>query len=212
MVQRGPGANDRTKIEPRKRQHRRAGRVVDSSRARPTSKIANLLRSLAAVTPYRPGRHAGRLPKSTHGPWYRRGCAAEQDAALRGVHQYRAGAVSRSVGMYVSSILTPKSKMAVTHITSHAPQRAAAWVGRSGGPSRDGRRCRRPGGSVGRAPRTTICSSALCAAGRSVWTCRVGNRSFYYRGSVGRDAMTTFNFAPPYMQWSLVRMQLTHPA
>ena len=105
----------------------------------------------------------------------------------------------KSVGqyMYFSSILTPKSKMAVTHITSHAPQRAAAWVGRSGGPSRDGRRCRRPGGSVGRAPRTPICFSALCAAGRSVWTCRVGNRSFYYRGSVGRDARFTFNFAPP---------------
>ena len=88
MVQRGPVANDWTKIEPRKRQHRRAGRVVNSSRARPTSKIAIRLHHLAAATPYRPGSHAGRLPKSTHGPWYRRGCAAEQDAALRALHQY----------------------------------------------------------------------------------------------------------------------------
>ena len=88
MVQRGPVANDWTKIEPRKRQHRRAGRVVDSSRACPTSKIANLLQSLTAATPYRPGSHAGRLPKSTHGPRYRRGCAAEQVAALGALHQY----------------------------------------------------------------------------------------------------------------------------
>ena len=88
------------------------------------------------------------------------------------------------------------------YLTSHAPQRSAAWVGRSGGPSRDGRRCDRPGGSVGRAPRPP---NLLCRAARggSVGrTCRVGNRSFYYRGSAGRDAMCTFNFAPPVAERS----------
>ena len=42
------------------------------------------------------------------------------------------------------------------------------WVGRSGGPSRDGRRRRQPGGSVGRASRPKICFAALRAAGRSI--------------------------------------------
>ena len=44
----------------------------------------------------------------------------------------------------------------------------STWVGRSGGPSRDGRQRRLPGGSVGRASRPEICFAALRAAGRSV--------------------------------------------
>jgi len=44
----------------------------------------------------------------------------------------------------------------------------SAWVGRSGGPSRDGRQRCQPGGLVGRAFRPKICFAALCAAGRSI--------------------------------------------
>ena len=51
-----------------------------------------------------------------------------------------------------------------------APAEAAAstWVGRSGGPSRNGRQRCQLGGSVGRAFRPKICFAALGAAGRSV--------------------------------------------
>ena len=44
----------------------------------------------------------------------------------------------------------------------------STWVGRSGGPSRDGRQRCHPGGSVGRAFRPKICFAALRAAGRSI--------------------------------------------
>ncbi len=44
----------------------------------------------------------------------------------------------------------------------------STWVGRSGGPSRDGRQRRLRGGSVGWASRPEICFAALRAAGRSV--------------------------------------------
>ena len=61
-----------------------------------------------------------------------------------------------------------------------APVEAAAstWVGRSGGPSRNGRQRRQLGGSVGR-------------------RYRVGNALYGFRGSVARDAECTFNFASP---------------
>ena len=116
---------------------------------------------------------------------------------LRTPVKVRCGPTQVVLCVSVLAVLYRRMFVCDLYLTSHAPQHDAAWVSRSGGPSRDGRWCRRPGGSVGRAPRPPICFSALCAAGRSVWTCRVGNRSFYYRGSVGRDARFTFNFAPP---------------
>ena len=66
--------------------------------------------------------------------------------------------------------LKKKKRFSYSSTPRAPPLRAGGskWVGRSGGPSRDGRRRRQPGGSVGRASRPKICFAALRAAGRSV--------------------------------------------
>jgi len=57
---------------------------------------------------------------------------------------------------------------------------SSSWVGRSGGPSRDGRQRRQPGGSVGRVVPTRNLRRRAARGGRSVGVYRVGNATYGY--------------------------------